>query len=119
MPVYDYACGRCGAVFERSAPMSESDKKRRCACGGMGKRVVSLPRLRTETTLTDSVRASYAVAGHKVESWGDVKRLEKDGTCVLVNQHDLDHAEGRNKKIFRENLRVAQQRLEDHITVVA
>lgn len=117
MALYEYQCHRCGEVFEQSAPMAESGKKRRCRCGGLGKRVVSLPRLRTETTLTDYVKRSYAVAGHRVESWRDVKRLEKDGACVLVNRHDLDYAEGRNKKIFRENLRAAAQKLEDRVVI--
>ena len=117
MPAYEYRCGRCGERFEKCAKMAESDRKRRCACGGMGKRVVSLSRLRTETTLSDQVKRSYAVAGHKVESWRDVKALEKGGECVLASRHDLDWAEGRNKRLARENLRVAVQKLDDRITI--
>jgi len=119
MPLYEYLCGRCGRPFERAAPMSESGRPRRCPkCRGMGKRVPSLPRCRTETTLSHQVRDSYATAGHKVDSWGDVKRLERDGTCVLVNRHDLDTAERNRKTEFRRRMRVAREKVcDERITI--
>jgi putative FmdB family regulatory protein len=113
MPIYEYQCGRCGTVFEKTLPMSQSAGQRRCTCGGLGRRIPSLPRLWTDTNLSQQVRDSYAVAGHPVESWNDVKRLEKDGTCVLANQHDFDTAERGRKSEFRRMMRVAREKVCD------
>lgn len=119
MPTYDYECGQCGTVHERRVPMAHRNRRRRClVCKkGMARRVFSSPSLVTDTSLSDHVKRSYAAAGHPVESWGDVKRLERDGTCVLPSRHDFDVAERRRGSLFRENLRVAQQKVNEKITV--
>ena len=101
--------------------MAYRNRRRRCpVCKkGMARRVFSSPSLVTDTSLSDHVKRSYAAAGHPVESWGDVKRLERDGTCVLPSTHDFDVAERRRGSLFRENLRVAQQKVaeDNKITV--
>lgn len=44
MPIYEYECGKCGAYFDRYAPMSECRDPKRCDCGGLGKRVITAPK---------------------------------------------------------------------------
>jgi len=119
MPTYEFQCGRCGAVHERVLPMGRVVRRRRCPIchRGMARRIPSAPSLMTDTTLSDRVRRSYAVAGHPVESWGDVKRLERDGTCVLPSGRDLDLTERRRGASFKENLRVGMQKLDEKITI--
>ena len=111
MPLYEYACSACGSLVERFCGMGRAPRVVRCVCGGWARRRITAPALRTETTLSDSVRRSYAVAGHKVESWKDVQALEKSGECAIVNQHDLDLAERRQGKAADELIADAASRL--------
>ena len=113
MAVYEYSC-RCGARPTRFAAMGSAPSRIRCpVCRRYAARRFSAPSLRTETTLTDRVRRSYAAAGYKVESWKEVAALEKNGECGIVNKRDLDLAERRQGKAADDLLTDAQRRI-DH-----
>ncbi|HUU58418.1 MAG TPA: FmdB family zinc ribbon protein [Phycisphaerae bacterium] len=53
MPVYEYACGTCGARTEERRPIQLGPRRRRFRCPACGERtmrpVVSQPGLRTDT----------------------------------------------------------------------
>jgi putative FmdB family regulatory protein len=46
MPKYDFACGDCGARFERERSMAEAGDPVACpVCGSIGRRVYTMPKL--------------------------------------------------------------------------
>ena len=43
MPIYEYACQKCGAEFEVHKPISMLDDLESCpSCGGQGRKLVSV-----------------------------------------------------------------------------
>lgn len=56
MPLYDFACGVCGRVFEAMAAMDGGDGV--CACGGTARRLVGVGRAyRADAAWIESVAA--------------------------------------------------------------
>ena len=43
MARYEYECGMCREIYERRRPMAESDLPDLCSCGGVARRVLSVP----------------------------------------------------------------------------
>ena len=43
MARYEYKCGMCSEVYERRKPMAESHLPDLCSCGGVARRLLSVP----------------------------------------------------------------------------
>ena len=48
MPLYDFACSD-GCRFERFVPLSEFEKSQECDCGAVAARLISAPRIRSDS----------------------------------------------------------------------
>lgn len=57
MPIYEYACGQCGRGWEIHCSVKEHRSERECECGGIGRRVLSVP------MITPDIQPYRAVAG--------------------------------------------------------
>ena len=56
MPLYEYRCSKCGRIFELLRRRVEKDEAASCPdCGGEGRRIVSMPAVKTgESSIFDS-----------------------------------------------------------------
>ena len=48
MPIYEFQCSKCNKKFEKILSISDSNKKVKCDCKALAKRVVTAPSFRLD-----------------------------------------------------------------------
>lgn len=86
MPLYEYQCRNCGAIFEMFFPLKEWDVKPSCLqCGGPGKKIISAQIQRDEPTwLNNEVRECLqdAECEKPIETRTEYNRYLKDNGII-------------------------------------
>jgi len=70
MPIYEYACGKCGDVIELIRRIADAEPTAHEGCGGALRRLVSAPSVRTKDNdgLTGSTHSSILRADDNFKS---------------------------------------------------
>lgn len=86
MPIYEYSCGKCGAVVEKIQKFSDPPLKRHPGCGGALTKLISQSAFHLKGSgwyVTDYARKESAAAPD-----GEGKSPEKKDTSQDVNAKD-------------------------------
>jgi putative FmdB family regulatory protein len=90
MPLYEYKCQKCAAVFEIIQKISDSPLTECPECGGRLKKVLTAPAIQ------------FKGSGFYITDYAKKKRPEK-GATPKKKQKSEEKVEGKNKKASHES----------------
>lgn len=103
MPIYEYHCKRCGAVFEKIRPMSESDDTYPCThCATPSARIQSVPVIRMDRIYDNAEFGPRAFFGEDLAGHENWQEVAEESEMVTKKRDELEKKGKLNDFVFEE-----------------